>query len=50
MVAWGGELAVGFSNDGYAALDGVEGEFEDGAEGREACGDYYGVYFGAGEV
>lgn len=50
VVAWGGELAVGFLNDGDAALDGVEEDFEYGAESWEAGGDYYCVHFEAGEV
>lgn len=41
---------MGFLNDGDAALDGVEEDFEYGAESWEAGGDYYCVHFEAGEV
>lgn len=41
---------MGFPDDGDPALDGVEEGFEDGAESREAGGNFCCVYFEAGEV
>ena len=45
LVARGGELFVGFHDGRDFRMDGVEYLFEKSAEGGEASGDYYYVYF-----
>ena len=45
LVARGGKLLVGFDNRRDFGVDNVEYFDEEGAESRNAGGDYYYVYF-----